>query len=657
MARAPVFTVIGPTQKVLPKCPVPSGDTKRAQLFGARNEFVSFQVVIAGGPASNVRLALGNALTGVGGTIPAENVTIYREEYYKTTAASIGMRPTGDWPDALIPSVDPLYREKRTGFPVVELPAGENRVFWVDVLVPMTQQKGLYEGDLVLSADSLDSRHIPVRLDVRNFTLPSTTSLRSLFKIHTGGPFRATYPEGNTSDPELGWATNRDYARLALDNRITIANIQFQTPAIRNPPAIDAKVEKYQLPLINGTDPNTRLRGARTTTFAVANAATSATWKQQARLGGFTDRSVLYATGPGRSCDEPQAKEPVAWPACKAEVEEAHRDANWPGLPNVVTGSIQDVDKEKFWDYTDVIAPVIDQMHGKFPTWAYYGNQRDRYNDFLKTPGKQLWMYTSCDAAGCKDDPRDPEDWDGWVDYTIDAAASQNRAMGWLAYLYDVSGELYYAVDQKLDTAWTDQWFAGGNGDGTLFYPWKKDLVGGETRIPIESMRMKLIRNGHQDYEYLRLAGLNNKGDEARQIAQQLYPSIFDTITTDAEVDAARRRLADLVEGVKGRVTAVGSFSVTPTPSTGGNSMTAVFTVTNDGGNPIDIKYLLAGVRDSKGRNVDFPSTGPLTLQPGQQYTYTAPRTFAAETYTAWAAYYDGARWPRLSQEVKFTVS
>jgi hypothetical protein len=35
-------------------------------------------------------------------------------------------------------------------------------------------------------------------------------------------------------------------------------------------------------------------------------------------------------------------------------------------------------------------------------------------------------------------------------------------------------------------------------------------------------MRMKLIRNGHQDYEYLRLAGLNNKGEEARAIAKQL---------------------------------------------------------------------------------------------------------------------------------------
>jgi hypothetical protein len=54
---------------------------------------------------------------------------------------------------------------------------------------------------------------------------------------------------------------------------------------------------------------------------------------------------------------------------------------------------------------------------------------------------------------------------------------------------------------------------------------------------------------------------------------------------------------------------------------------------------------------------VDFPSTRPLTLQPGQQYTYTVAKTFPGGTYTAWAAYYDGTRWPRLSQQLSFTVS
>jgi hypothetical protein len=576
-------TVIGPTEKVRPEGPVPSGATS-ARLFGARNEFVSFQVVVAGGPARDVRLALGNALTGAGGTIPAENVTIYREEYYKTTTASIGARTTGRWPDALIPSVDPLYHEKRTGFPIAHLPAGENRVFWVDVLVPMTQQKGAYEGDLVLSSDSLRGRRIPVHLDVRDFTLPSTTSLRSLFKIHAEDPCKATYP-GCAGDSAAwstrGWSTNRDYARLALDNRITIANAQFQVPKtapdILNREGSIEDFETYQLPLINGTDTTTRLRGARETTFAAATVASSAAWRQRAEAGGFTDRSVFYNS----DCDEPKSPLPPppdeqrrTWPYCAKEVDTVHLKPNWPGLPNVVTGNIQDVDRQAFWDHTDIIAPVVDQMHGKFSTSPYYGNQRDTYDDFLRTPGKQLWMYTSCDATGCTDDPKD---WDGWVDYTIDAAASQNRAMGWLAYQYDVSGELYYAVDEKLDTAWTDQWFAGGNGDGTLYYPWNKGLVGGETPIPIESMRMKLIRNGHQDYEYLRLAGLNGHEREAHAIARRLYPSTFDTITTDAEVDAARRELADLAEGVTGRVTPMGPLSITPSASTAGSQVAASF--------------------------------------------------------------------------------
>jgi hypothetical protein len=345
---------------------------------------------------------------------------------------------------------------------------------------------------------------------------------------------------------------------------------------------------------------------------------------------------------------------------------------------NVVTASIQEVKDAGFLSYTDILAPLIMQMHGTrlMPVGTdegkYDGNQRLCYTDFLKEPPgtkKEVWMYTACMAADCVEEApyqnKITPGWEGWADYTIDAAASQNRAMGWLAYLYDVSGELYYAVDQRLarfdedhqlvSTAWTDQWFSGGNGDGTLFYPWDKERVGGTKAIPIESMRMKLIRNGYQDYEYLRLAGVNNKGDEARAIARKLYPSTFETITTDAEVDAARRKIVGLAQG--GRLTLVRSLSITPTPPPAVNSMTAEFTVTNDGGNPINIEYLLIGVRNSKGKKEDFPSTAPLTLQPGEQYTYTAaPQKFPTETYTAWAAYYDGTKWPRLSPEVKFTV-
>jgi hypothetical protein len=174
---------------------------------------------------------------------------------------------------------------------------------------------------------------------------------------------------------------------------------------------------------------------------------------------------------------------------------------------------------------------------------------------------------------------------------------------------------------------------------------------------------MKLIRNGHQDYEYQRLAGVNKKGDEARAIARKLYPSTFETIATDAEVQAARLELADLAEDVPGTVALVGSLSIKPTEPTvkptepmRETTMTASVKVTNDGGNAISLKDLVTAVRDSNGQNGDFPPIKALTLQPGEQRPFSASQKFVAGTYTAWAAYYDGTQWQRLSPEVKFMV-
>ena len=45
----------------------------------------------------------------------------------------------------------------------------------------------------------------------------------------------------------------------------------------------------------------------------------------------------------------------------------------------------------------------------------------------------------------------------------------------------------------------------GGNGDGNLFYDGDPSIIGGSTNIPIESLRMKHIRDGIEDYGYLAL--------------------------------------------------------------------------------------------------------------------------------------------------------
>src|SRR4051812_16906551 len=129
------YTVVSATQKVLKTARVTG--TSDARLMGARNEFVSFQVVLTGGQ-TGVSVATGSALTGPGGTIPNTATTLYREDYYTTPQASAGGRTVGAWPDALIPTVDRLYGQSRRAFPV-DVPAGENRVAFVDVLIPQNQ--------------------------------------------------------------------------------------------------------------------------------------------------------------------------------------------------------------------------------------------------------------------------------------------------------------------------------------------------------------------------------------------------------------------------------------------------------------------------------------------------------------------------------------
>src|SRR5437879_11116555 len=80
-ASATTVVVVGSAVKVRPT-DIVTGPTA-ASITAARNEFESFQVVVQAGstPVTNLVVSLVQPLTGSGGTIPADNVTIYREGY------------------------------------------------------------------------------------------------------------------------------------------------------------------------------------------------------------------------------------------------------------------------------------------------------------------------------------------------------------------------------------------------------------------------------------------------------------------------------------------------------------------------------------------------------------------------------------------------
>jgi Domain of unknown function (DUF4091) len=540
--------IVGPILKVRPTDQ--PGGASSASLLAARNEFESFQIVIQAGSSvvQGVNVTLSAPLNGPG-AISANNVTIYREDYYNVVVPSDQEGAPGRWPDVLIPVVDTLLGQQRNAFPI-DVPAGENRVVWVDVLVPQNATVGMYSGSITITAVNFNAT-VPIQLTVFDATLPSTSSLQSAFALGWDDVCIAKYGQGcfslNPPNEEEGWSLNELIARAALNNRITISNPQYQPLNTGNLQFF----RKYILPLLMGTAPTTQLPSAKLTSFQVDTGPSLAAWQNEAQLQGFADRAFVYA------CDEPLG-DAAKWNACQQQASNAH--AVWANIPILVTASIQNASLFNATGYINWLVPIVNDMDDK-PGNANAGNQRSNYGTFLGLNAiNRVWLYTSCFSYGC--DPNitcqsspsgsatnDPY-FNGWPGYAIDEPASEARAMGWLSFLYDTTGELYYNVTHCLSSAWTAQYASGGNGDGTLFYPGNPQNIGGTDWIPLESMRLKLIRDGYEDYEYLKILANSGQNAIARQIAQRLFANMYTTNRSDADVQAARHQLAHLIDPI-----------------------------------------------------------------------------------------------------------
>jgi hypothetical protein len=338
------------------------------------------------------------------------------------------------------------------------------------------------------------------------------------------------------------------YAQLGLDHRVSLSGV-----ADDGQQGDFAHFDRFYEPLVDGTAP-TRLAGAKLTTVKYIgdpmDVGAQRAWAQHARERGWMDRLFQY------TCDEPELT--CRWGDIGARASAA-RQAD-PELRTLVTTSIQESDGHGVSGDIDIMVPVVNFIDNK-DGQSYAGDQRPAYDGFLSGAGKELWLYQSCMSHGCGGtvDMGSPNEWDqvstGWPSYMIDASATRNRAMEWISFVEKASGELYwdsaYAFTQR--DAWQSQWDFSGNGDGTLFYPGTPSRIGGQTEIPVASIRLKMIREGMEDYEYLK--ALSDAGDPglARQIAKDLFPSASQTDADPARLLAARERIAARILELTGK--------------------------------------------------------------------------------------------------------
>jgi hypothetical protein len=501
---------------------LPSGGSASASISAAANEFESFQLAVQAGPSplSDVRVDRGQTLTGPGGaTIPTSNLTIYREHQYHVDQRSDAEGEVGFWPDALIPETDDFYAENRNAFPY-DLAPNQKLAVWVDVLVPAGAPSGVYTGSVVVSGGGRTLAEVPVRLTVHAFSIPSTPTLRSAF----GGDSR-TLPGG---EQPL-------YAAAALNNRVSIGNFW---------PSSCDWFRRDIRPLVEGTDPRVKLAGARLSALHGWHGESTGSWR--ALADGC--EPIIGQKYFEYVCDEPAAQEDpdAAWEDCNSTA--ARVEATWPGVRKLVTADVADAP-----GWATDLSPLVNQMKGNEA--AYQGWRTGGV-------GRRLWPYTSCASHSCGE-YESPEDV-GWPGYAIDAPASQARAMGWLAFTHGADGELYWntvwatvefdgdpSPGKRVEDTWTSRYMyaAGGNGDGTLFYPGVPSIIGGAREIPIESIRLKRIRDGREDYEYLHILAQRGRRAEAMTEANAIFGSMQDADASPSEVAATRSRLAAMITG------------------------------------------------------------------------------------------------------------
>jgi hypothetical protein len=297
----------------------------------------------------------------------------------------------------------------------------------------------------------------------------------------------------------------------------------------------------------------TQLKGAHLTSMSsgadLSSAAQHSDWATHFKAKGWFDRLFQY------TCDEPPIT--CAWSDIPARAQNA-KQAD-PNFRTLVTTDISDATQNGVTGSIDYMVPVINYMDDRpydAYGWTAGGETRPQYDGFLSSAGKELWLYQSCMSQGCGGtvDMGNPSATDmyytGWPSYMVDASAVRNRAMEWFSFRYGASGELYYETTQAYYARdpWTGGlWDFSGNGDGTLFWPGTPDRIGGQTEIPIASLRLKMIREGMEDYEYLKL--LSDLGDaaDAQAIAKQLFPHPWQSEAKPQDLMAARAQLAQLI--------------------------------------------------------------------------------------------------------------
>jgi hypothetical protein len=535
--------IVDSARKILPHDTLAGVPIRRSvDLAAARDETESCQLAFRarqGGQRVSLDVP---ALTGPQGSLPIR----WHRVGWVTTGKPKGYmsRATGRWPDVLLPPG------------TIEVPEGEFRTAWLGVDVPPDAKPGIYQGTVTVHCGD-DSIDVPISLRVRSFRLPRPGTLACPFGIYASALSRwyfgtSDYAKHITPEQYAVWCeflgryrlTPKNVANEFLGKTPDGQGVDAEALATTLKPFVEtlyppASFGMYRLPC-----PRSWQTGTTTDDPEVQMARIRAKREAYLKLG-LPNTAYIYGI------DEPS---PEGYQFVRDVYERTRQAA--PDFPIMQTLNHR----------------IPKELVGTVDIWCPLSARYDDGIDFYKerlAAGDRLWLYVCCG-------PKPP-----YANFFIDQEGATHRALFWQTWQARATGLLYWCViwwDGLPNPTGEGKHFPatmpdyahdlktyktfGVNGDGVLVWP-------GPDLTPWPSLRLEIVRDGIEDYEYLALLDRCIRAASVRQdidgklleqaralldVPPDISRTMKDYTHTVAPILHHRTQVADVIETLVARL-------------------------------------------------------------------------------------------------------
>ncbi|MBE6708210.1 MAG: DUF4091 domain-containing protein [Ruminococcaceae bacterium] len=491
-------------------------------IYAAKNEMEdALMYVSLGKDYADLHVSVTDFVNSYGDKVSAEAFAFY---YVK-------MGEYGYLPDAMMPAYS-TYATK--------VKAGNSQGYVIKAITDEETYPGLYEATVSLKSEGKEVKRAKVYLNVWDFTLDDADACDTAFGLSRYGVSMAHNFDGNTTEEEAEMTFQTWYDFL-LENRLNGFTLPY-----------DITTEKGQAYL---DDP-------RVHSFVIAGHGYGGDMNRTdeqiaeyhellSKNPEWLDKGYFYYLDEPLPDDRlPNNKEAYYSIEEKYNLIQSQFEGGWQMIPLETCHGYNLTDD--FYSRTKGFVQVYCPKTYAFTPEKYRGmdgaqvfltaEDTAKYGTFEQVIDswvadgtiKKLWWYFSCSTV------------DPYPNYNAESEGILPRVSGWQQYMYDVEGILYYAT-QEYDgkNPYRDIEYKGIGiyGDGILLYPGVRyGMV-----EPVGSVRIEYIRDGVEDFMYLRMAERVLGAEKVDEIINKVTRDMLDfTMDTDVLL-AARAELAEII--------------------------------------------------------------------------------------------------------------